>query len=169
MPPFEAVNEELVRRLADVFSACRVGSTVSYQSLSRALGRDILTHRYFLPRAMKVANAETGAVFRNVRGVGYERVRAEEAHGKGQAARRRTRKICRVSQKQIENAMRHANDLTPDAIRKNWSEITHLGLITHQTYDRNAPVIPLEPLPPDPSKTAAESIDRMRESLGRTK
>jgi hypothetical protein len=167
--PFEAVNEELMRRLADTYSACRVGSTVTYSMLSRALGKDIRAHRYLLPRAMRIANVETGAVFRNVRNVGYERMPNKEAHGKGQAARRRARKIFRVSQKQIENSMRHANDLTPQEVRKGWSEITHLGLNIHMTYDRNAPVIPAEPLPPDPSRIALQSIDAMRDALGRTK
>lgn len=167
--PFEAVNEELTRRLSDVFSACRIGSTVTYAMLTRALGKDITTHRWFVPRAMRIANFEVGAVFRNVRGVGYERLPNAEAHGKGQAVRRRGRKLFRSSMKQIENAMRHANDLTQQQIRKNWSEITHLGLIVHQSYDRNAPVIPPEPLPPDPSKIAAQSIDAMREALGRSR
>jgi hypothetical protein len=167
--PFEAVNEELVRRVADVLSACRVGQTVTYAQMSRALGRDILEDRYFIFRAMRLANVEVGAVFRNVRRVGYERLPSNEAHGTGQAARRRGRKLFRSASKKIENAMRFANDLTKDAAHKSWREITHLGFLVHQTYDKNAPVIPPEPLPPDPSKIAERSLDAMRVALGRTK
>lgn len=169
MAAFEATNEELVRRMADVFVNSHVGQRVTYQMLSKTAKLDITQHRYFIFRALRIANQEVGAIYRNVRLIGYERLPNAEAYGKGLAARVRGRRIHRSAIRVMENAMRHANDLTPDQSRKNWSEITHNGWLVHQSYDRNAPAVPLEPLPPDPAKVAAKCIDAMREALGRTK
>lgn len=163
----QTTNEALVRLAADAFAACSVGGTISYQTLSAAIDQDILRNRWIIPRAQRLANAETGAIFRNVRHVGYERLPAEEAHGKGKSARRRGRRLFNSTMRQIEHALRHANDLTNDAVRRNWTELTHLGLLVHQTHDRNAPVVPPEATPANPSAIAAQSIDRMRAALGR--
>ena len=59
MPKFEAVNEELIRRLAEVYKASMVGDAVTYQALSAAIGMDVKAYRYLIPPAMRLANEQS--------------------------------------------------------------------------------------------------------------
>ena len=166
-----AANERTVRALVDLLKSTSVGQRITYHQLKQAVGFDIRTNRFLLFRAMRIAADESGAIFSNVRQVGYERLPAKEAATLGQQRRRRVRRGLKLTTNFMVASTSKANDLSRDEQLANWREITHCGLLIHQSYDRSAPPIPdsaLPSLPPDPGKTGAESLDSMREALGRT-
>lgn len=165
--PASSTNAERVRRLADTLSACSIGKLVTFSQLTKAIKVEILAHRYLLPQAFRLINEETGAVFRSVRGVGYERLPQNEAHGRGRAARTKARRLFKREVKTINNAVRYANDLSQDDMKRAYTELTHLGLLQHLTYDRAAPKVPEGALPLDPGHAAKETLEAMRTALGR--
>ena len=87
-----AANERTVRALVDLLKSTSVGQRITYHQLKQAVGFDIRTNRFLLFRAMRIAADESGAIFSNVRQVGYERLPAKKAATLGQQRRRRVRR-----------------------------------------------------------------------------
>jgi hypothetical protein len=162
MMTFPTTNSALIRRLADLFKACSIEETVSYDQLSKTLGAPIIGRLYFAHRAMELANAECGAIFVNVKLLGYKRLPHDEAHALGAHARRRGRRIFRQASKKIGNVLIIANDISNEARLKAYSEQASLGLLLHMTYDRNKPVIPEGAAAPPTHETVRASVEALR-------
>jgi len=169
MPPFiaSATNAKHIRAIADMLNACSIAKTVTYQQMTRAIGKDVRTVPYILGRARRLSNEETGAVFKTVRGTGCERMPANQAPSIDNTFRAHVRKGARGVVRMLSNAMEKANDLTPDEVRRGWQAITHQGMIGQLAQDRSAPKMPDSILPPDPAKTARDTLEAMRGALGR--
>jgi hypothetical protein len=159
---FPTTNSALIRRLADLLTACPIEQIISYDQLSKTLGAPITGRLYFAHRAMELANAECGAIFVNVKLVGYKRLPHDEAHALGVHARRRGRRIFRQASKKIGNALVVANDMSNEARLKAYSEQAALGLLQHMTYDRNRPVIPEGVHLPPTHETIRDSVEALR-------
>ena len=136
-----------VRAIADRLAAVPVGETVSYGDLSEALGADVRVRRYLVLAAIRATNVEAGAIFGSVRGVGYKRLPAEDAHMVGALTRRRIRRAARRAEKTIVRAVAVANTMPEEAKLRAYREISVLGMIGHLTADRTAATAPLESRP----------------------
>lgn len=129
MFPSTAENSADVARLVERLREAPIGETVSFAELDKAIGRPIRSRRYLLVRAMDRLNAETGAVFESVFGIGYRRMPIDRMATVGGRARRRIKHIARRSSKRLSNAIGRANDLPgPVALSIN-REIAVLGVL----------------------------------------
>jgi hypothetical protein len=164
---FPTVNAAVIRNLAELFKACPIEGTVTYEQLSVALGAPISQRLYLAYQAMDLANAESAAIFFNVRRVGYRRLPHDEAPALGVHARVRGRRMFRRVAKKIGNVLIMANDMSPAARMKAYSEQAALGLLQHLTYDRNRPTIPEGVAPPPTHETVRASVEALREARAR--
>ena len=154
------------RLLADAFKAVPVGETLSFDAMSETLGAPILTRRYLIPGAIKLAAQETGAIFASVRGVGYMRLPPADAHLIGASSRRRIRRGARRAATLIEAAIQKANDVDDGARRRAFTEVSHLGLIQHIARDASAPVLSRPDAPEPVAATARQFLARLTETTG---
>src|SRR5579859_3537639 len=122
-----AMNEKHVRLIADALNACAIGKQVTHHQMARAIGRQPAPG--IVQRARRLANQESGAVFRSVRGIGYERMPANQAASLDNSTREHTRRCYRQASRMIGNALAKANDLTSDEVRRGCQAMTHLGLL----------------------------------------
>lgn len=133
------------RALADLLCATSVGGTVTYADMTKAIGRDIMSRRYLIPRAISLAAKEAGAIFGGVRRVGYQRLAPSEAHILGAHVRGRIRRSAKRTSDAITSALATANDM-PDAERRRaFAEVNSLNLIRHLAADKRVAATVAEP------------------------
>lgn len=118
---------------------CRVGGLVTWDDLSRCLGRDAKRCRHVLASAIRIVRREDGAHFESERGLGYRRVPAQDAHLIGNAARTKIRRTARRSRQHITQVIARTNDLPDDAARLANREVSALGLMEHLSRDSAQP------------------------------
>lgn len=126
-----------VQAIADLLAATPVGDVCAYARLSAAIGRDVTRCRYLALSAIRRLNKDTGALFASVRGVGYQRLPADDAHKVGSTARARIRRAARHASVAIGRAMDCANDMTPEARRRAVVEVGTLNLMAHLSTERS--------------------------------
>lgn len=115
------------------------GDDVVYADLNTAVGRDVVkTARYLVLRALDVAARDHGAVFANIKGVGYRRLAPEDAHTLGATARESIRRKSRKARKRILSATSRVNHLDAESARKTNAELSVLGVIEHVTHTKSA-------------------------------
>lgn len=124
------------RALVDLFVAAPINGVVTFSEMSRVIGRPIGLRRHLVPRAMRIASRESGAIFGNVRGEGYKRLAAEDAHLLGSTARRRIRRTAKRASEAIVAAVMVNNSISSEAKRKAYAEVNTMGLIRHIATDR---------------------------------
>lgn len=122
--------------ITELLGATQIGQVCTYAAMSDALGRDIRGRFYVLLRAVRCLNRDTGALFGAVRGVGYKRLPAEDAHQIGSHARARIRRTAHRTSKTIGAALDKANDLSPEARRRAVAEVSAMNMLAHLATDR---------------------------------
>jgi hypothetical protein len=152
------------RALADLFAATTVGGTITFAAMSEAIGRGIEARRYIALRAMQIANKETGAIFGSVRGVGYQRLAAADAHMIGAHARGRIRRTAKRTADAITCAINTANDMPDDAKRRAFAEVNALSLMQHLARDKQVSAATPEPR----AEPVAITMRRFAEQIGVT-
>ena len=157
-------NEADITALVAVLSATAVGATVEYRTLSDALGSDVRQRRYLLLAAMRRLNADCGAIFGNIKGVGYKRLAAAETGLIGSNARRKMRHTARNASKVMANSLDRANDLPPDVQRRVVAEIATMSMIAHLTRENVVKAQVATEKPP----TLAESLRGVMKHIGAT-
>jgi hypothetical protein len=103
-------NDALI--LTSILAQLKQGEVVTYDSLSKALGRNVLECRGLLETARRRAQRETGVVVECVRGIGLMRVDGKELIDCQSAgivrirheARRRWEKISKVTLDKLDDA-----------------------------------------------------------------
>jgi hypothetical protein len=155
-----SINAELVRRIGDLLNATPIEGVATYGKISEAIGFDVARRRWLLPAALRLANAETGAIFATQRSIGYQRLPGSEAHALGRHARGRIRRISKSTQQVITQALILTNDLSDDERRRAHSELAALGLIQHLSLDRNMPQVVGDRPMPTP-ETVRASVDAL--------
>lgn len=149
------------RSIADLLNSTEVAGLVTFQAMSTAIGRNILTRRYIVYTAMKLAERETGAVFMAVRGQGYKRLAASEVvEIVGSSARAHIRRTARRSAKTLNEGTRRCNNLAPEMQRKVAAEMSVLGLIEHISRDKV--VVPKEDAPTKPQPVAVTAREFLK-------
>lgn len=141
MPISSDINAD-TRAIADILNAAPFGGTVTLDTMTDAIGRDIRDCRYVALSAMRVAERETGAVFASVRRIGYRRLTVDEFAEIGMTARARIRRTARSSARAMGAAMTRVNDMTDEQRRNVIREQSALGLLAHLAQDRSMPKIP---------------------------
>jgi hypothetical protein len=146
---------------ADRFRSTSMDEIVSYDDLSQAVGCDVREKRWIVLQALDLVNKE-GIVFTNVSGVGYRRL-AQEAgiRHAGEKAMKRTRSAARRGRKRLENALHHANDLSPAEQRRANQRLAALGLVEHLTKAKAVRMMPDEP-----PKKAHDNLAGLKAALG---
>ena len=137
---------------------CPIGGTVTKKQLSDAIGFDIERARYLVYAALRIINADAGALFGTVRGVGYQRLRTDEIKDVGATARRVIRRKTRLAQKQMTAAAGQSNSVTPDERREIMREISVLGMIEHMSQDKNRDAIMVDGQNPVPYAIASQQM-----------
>lgn len=151
------------RQIADALIAVPYGGLITYDEMSEIIHRDIRRKRAIIYSAMKVAQRESGALWKRVTRVGYCRLTSDEIPDVGQTARVGIRKKAHRSQKSILAAISVVNDLKPEVHRRSLIEMGVLGTLEHLSRDRNLPTLSEKAtLPP----SAAETARQLLQSLG---
>jgi hypothetical protein len=110
-------------------------------------------------KVRKIRNDEAGEIFVCVHGQGYRRL--DQTNGVFHAGAQpliRTRRLMKESYKQLSNALRHSNDITPNDKRKAIQRMATFGLIQHLTLDKTVVTMPEEPNRIDPLKPLRDSL-----------
>ena len=131
-------NETDAVALQGLLAATPVGETCTYAAMTEAIGRDVRTCSYLLFRAVRRLNAENGALFASVRGVGYKRLQPSEAHLLGRTSRARIRRMSHRTSKIIARALDHANDMPDTERRKAMAEIGVMNMLAHLATEKEA-------------------------------
>jgi hypothetical protein len=145
-------NDGDVLALKALLAAAPIGGTVAYAEMTKAIGRAIEPRRYLLKRAADLLNAETGAVFENVRRVGYKRLEIGSVATIGANARRSIgRKAARAS-KRLARAASRANDVPQHVALDINRELSMLGLLktaasTKVSVEVGKDMTPAAPMP----------------------
>lgn len=129
--PTTAENQATIQALTAALNDVPVGGTATFAALSEVAGFDIKTRLYLFHRAAKDLNQNNGALFANVRGVGYQRLPPESFASVGTAARAKIRRTSKNAIAAITNAAARANNIDTPAQRKISAELAALGLAAH--------------------------------------
>lgn len=132
---------EDTRIIRDMLMACSIGDTITLSAMSSAIRKDISRVRGVFYSASRITARESGAVFKVVRGVGYERIRPDELHKVGQRARVAIRRKARAGSRTITYGLAGANSIDPKAMARIMTEQASLGVLEHLARDRNLPKI----------------------------
>lgn len=139
---FVSTNSGYISALAQLLLAAPIDGVVTHDQCSDAIGFDIKSRRYLIIAAIKVANEEAGAIFKSIRAIGYQRLKADETHTLYIEFRGRTRRMASRTRHFATNAINKANDMSDAARVKAYREDTLCGVIAALTYNRNLPAIP---------------------------
>ena len=139
-----------IRTITDLLVATPIGMITTYEAMAQAVGFDVKSRkRYIIMAGIHHANKESGAVFASVRGVGYQRLQAEDFHTGGISARRKVRATTNRSANTIIRGVEKANDISPEAQRKAYGEVNSLAILRHLATDKTRAAVPEteKPLP----------------------
>lgn len=119
--------KKTVEVLVEAFKALPNGQTVSYEVLSKLCGEPLSSQSYVLQRALRKAEEQSGALFENVMGEGYQRLPSSEIPGVGKRANTRIRKHARRTRKRLETV--RANDLSAGEFAAVAAYRSHFGML----------------------------------------
>lgn len=116
-----------VEAIVEILTALSPGEMVNYAMLSRVAGEKVGSQSYVVQRARKKAEQQTGAIFDNVMGKGYQRLPTSEVPGLGKRANNHIRKTARRTRIRLEGI--RANDLSPKEVASIAAYRSHFGMI----------------------------------------
>lgn len=122
-----AERQAAKERIITLLTQAAVGGTVSHKDIRTAAHVDDYQSLFYAAQASCLR--EYGAVFENIRGVGYKRVPADEGHRIGQTARKSIRAKTRTAKARMQAIDASNNSLAPDARKKLHTEIAVMGII----------------------------------------
>lgn len=123
--PENAADVEAMKQMLQELSS---GTIQTYEAMSDSLGRDVRARFWLLRKAIREAEAETGALFEVVRTVGIKRLATEEAPDVGLTC---IRKIRRTAKRGVDRlGTVRANDLTQDQHNRLIAHRSQLGAIS---------------------------------------
>lgn len=125
--PNAKTTASLVEAIVDALSALSPGQTITYAELSRAMGTEVTSQSYVVQRARKKAEQQTGAIFDNVMGQGYQRLPTHEIPGVGKRANAHIRKTARNTRRRLESV--RANDMSTGEIAAIAAYRSHFGML----------------------------------------
>jgi len=147
-----------VSALAEALRRVSPGSLITFDALSKTIGRDITRCRHLLVSARRIAARDYGAVFGSERGAGYVRLTINQLPGIGSTARTRVRRVARMGAKFIRFGADRANIVEPETQRKLNSELSSLALIEHIATDKAATPVPAHDTRVEPVAVTARRL-----------
>ena len=151
-----------VQAICEALGSTPIGEICVFETIDAALGAPVRLRRYLLMDALLQLNKEAGAIFGSVRGVGYKRLPAEDAHTLGGTLRASVRRRSRRTSDAIANAVNANNDISPVGMRRAAGEIGTLNMLRHIATNRIAKATQRDDKPP----TLAESLSGVLRHLG---
>ncbi len=129
-------NVEYVHILAAMFNDCPIDGVVTYSQMQSKIGRNPRNLRYLVSAARRLSNKESGAVFKVVPNVGYQRIR--DGVSAGTAALTKARRATKRGLQTVTNWMNKTN-LTDEELRRAYPVRTQLSLVAALSARRAAP------------------------------
>lgn len=123
--------------LAEKLAGVPIGGQISYSEIKVLTGLGPVAARPVLYAAFKDLNEQSGAIFSNVREVGYQRVTQEQAPEIGRAARQSIGRKARRAAKELSNFSARSNGLPAEIAEKVNREIAISGLIEYAASGRS--------------------------------
>lgn len=155
-----AARQAAKERIIELLAGASIGHVVTHQDIRSAALVDDYQALFYAAQASCMR--DTGAVFENVRGVGYKRVPAEEAHRIGASARKSIRAKSRAAKARMQAVDARTNSLPPEARRKLHTEIAVMGIVElsagRSMYSHVAKTVAPEPAANDQRQNAAELL-----------
>lgn len=148
--PLRPQQPPAVLALAELLANSPVGEIISYDTLNKELGFNLLAarNRWVIGRARDLLNERHGLVYATVRSQGLKRLpMAEGAEYAGEKPLLRIRSAARAGIRRLTNSVRHTNDLSPIQSRQANTRLCALGLIQHLSMSRTVATLP-ENIPP---------------------
>lgn len=131
-----AENAEYIQILATMFNNCSIDATVTYAQMRKVLGDSPQKKRYLISAALRLSNKESGAVFKVIPNVGYQRIR--DGVSAGTAALTKARRATKRGLQTVTNWMDKTN-LTDEELRRAYPVRTQLSLVAALSARRAAP------------------------------
>lgn len=146
-----------VKILAEVMMETPIGAIVTYESMSKKIGRDVrIKDRHKILLAKQAALNDVGAAFETIHRIGYRRLPGNELTKIGQSASASIRKKGKKAIKTMVKSLASANDVAPEVFRKMLSQQSALGLIVELSRERNLPLMREEATAPLPYAVTAK-------------
>ena len=148
--------------IAEFLLETSIDQIATYEELSKVAGCDITTeNRWLVLAALRHINKTHGVIFECQRGEGYRRLGSESGvKSAGERGVKRTRNAARAARRRLENAVHHANDLSPFEQRLANQRLATLGLVDHLTQAKIVKVMP------DEAETPKDNLAGLRKALG---
>jgi hypothetical protein len=141
-------NKKIVADFAERLYAVSIGAVATYEELSAAApgkelrGRD----RHLILKAMDALNKAYGIVFKVEQNEGYRRLsHAEGIEYTGSRGLTKCRRASRVAVRRTTNALRTANDVSPEVAKAANQRLFALGMIEHLSMARTVRALPEHP------------------------
>ena len=152
-----------VESLTEALVALSPGQGITYNAMSRVVGERITGSSYIMQRALKQAEQQSGCIFDNVHGKGYQRLATGEIPSIGKKANGRIRRTARKTRKRLEGV--RANDLTTAEVGTIAAYRSHFGMLENlakeQTVKAVEKAVNKEPFAP-PKQLAARMAEMMK-------
>lgn len=126
----KVLNQETVQ-LAELFAQAKPGETVTFEQMSKTIGRDIATCRWFIQCAHRIVLREHNAVFAPVRGEGYRRLLDEEIPAHAMRSVRRIRNTAKKGARELASV--DYAGLSPEKKMEHNLQMSLFSAITYST------------------------------------
>ena len=157
-------RSRLRRIIADALSATSIGEILTYERIHAITGRSAPDIRSITHEAMVDCNKENGAVFGNIRNVGYQRLTQEQTPEVGSTARRSIVRKARKATRLLKNYISRTNGLPKEIASEVNREIALGGLIEFSASGKAMNAVrklgDVAEAPPSPSEIGAALIAR---------
>lgn len=120
-------NAADIEALTACLTAASIGESISYETLSAAIGRNVHSCWWLLTSAREEAEKATGNLFATVRGEGVKRLTADEIPGVGLASMQKIRRTARRTITRLDTV--RTNDLPESDAQKIIAHKSQLGAI----------------------------------------
>jgi len=158
---FSATEREIVLAVADFLATASTDVDVLHADVAAVVGFGPPSRSYYdiVGAARTVLNERSGAVVATIKGVGYRRLASEPGVGHvGRLGLGRVRKTARRFSRLTSNALRHANDITPEARREASQRLASLGLIEELTRPAVVRSLPEKTTTSDPLRGLKDAL-----------
>jgi hypothetical protein len=125
MPDFQRSAQ--TEKLVELLRTASIGQTITYSTLSMAIGEDVQDHRWYLHSATRILEAE-GVIFGTELRVGVRRLAAHELPLVGQQAIDRTRRTAKQGSRRL-GLIDRMNDVAPEVLSEARGKRSLLNLI----------------------------------------
>lgn len=130
--PELAIEVELI---ATILAEIPIGSTASYDAISRAINRPVQERRHALEKAVRMIEERDGTRFATVRGLGVRKLAGADVAGIGAFARQKIARTAKRTSRRL-SGLRY-NDVPPESRARIDAERSLLAAIASAAADES--------------------------------